>query len=174
MKMQNAKCKMQNYGGLNFVLQNLRYDNFKFFISNFKFKRKGQAALPTIVLLGGLMVEVVIAGALVVFLFNNSTYGTRLSIEAFGVAHSGIQDALLKISLDKNLNILSPGYSLSINSISSANIVVERDPIDLGVGKTRITSVGTTLIRSRKLQAILNINNTTGSMKIESLSEILL
>ena len=134
-------------------------------------KRRGQAALPTIVLLGGLMVEVVIAGALVVFLFNNSTYGTRLSIEALGAAHSGVQDALLKISLNKNFSHI--GYELLVNGTrSTANVAVEKDPLELGVGKTRITSTGITLIRRRKLQAILNINSMTGAMKVESLSEV--
>ena len=67
---------------------------------NFK-KNKGIAALPTILLLGGIIVEISIVGAFISYLFSQSSFGIRSSEEALSLAQSGIQDAMIKIIRNK-------------------------------------------------------------------------
>ena len=43
----------------------------------------GQAALPTILLIGGIITEIAIAGVLIAFILSNSGWGERLSAQAW-------------------------------------------------------------------------------------------
>jgi len=130
---------------------------------------RGQAALPTIVLVGGIMIEIVLAGTLLVFFFNNSVYGTRLSAEALEAARSGIQDALIKLSANKNF---SGTYEFSLGGSVSAEITVDQDPAGYSEEKVRVVSIGQGITRNRKLEAIVNVEKVAGVVQIESVVEV--
>ena len=60
----------------------------------FSKKQSGIASLPAILLLGGIIIEIGIAGSFLLFYLNNSIYGTKLANEALTVAQSGFDDAV--------------------------------------------------------------------------------
>lgn len=142
---------------------------------NFK-KNNGVAALPTMLLIGGIIAEIGIAGAFISYLYSQSSFGIRLSEEALSAAQSGIQDAIIKIIRNKDFS--SAGYNLTINN-KSANIIVCKDSRSASIncdtlnsGKSEITSTGAALTKRKKLRAIVNVNSSTGEVKVESVNEI--
>ena len=141
-------------------------------IHNSLFKTKGAAALPVVLLVGGLIVEIGIAGAFIAYFLSQSGFGVKLSAEALAAAKAGIQDAKMRIVRDKNF-IPSPNpYTLTIGN-NSAQISVCKDTC-AGTGKFQVDSLGMALTKRRKVRAILYIDSTTGEMKLESEKEIAL
>ncbi|HDH31542.1 MAG TPA: hypothetical protein ENH26_02075 [Candidatus Wolfebacteria bacterium] len=141
---------------------------------------KGIIALPTMLLIGGVIVEIGIAGLLVSYFLIQSNLGIRLSAEALAVARSGTQDAIIKIIRDKNFTSGSP-YSLTVGEWS-AQIIVCKDSRTISTacddldpsnkGKHEITSLGIVQKKQRKIQTILNVNSATGEVNVESIEEI--
>ena len=60
--------------------------------------RDGQIALPFVLLVGGIILEIVIAGAFVSYFASGSGYSARLEVRAWAVANSAVNDALVKIA----------------------------------------------------------------------------
>lgn len=139
----------------------------------------GIAALPTMLLLGGIIVEIAIVGAFISYLYTQGSFGARASEEALSFAQSGIQDAIIRIIRDKGFFSLSPGYDIIIAN-KTANIIVCKESksnisSDCSIsnpGKSEITSLGSVLTKKRKLRAIVNVNSSTGEVKVESIGEI--
>ena len=137
----------------------------------------GVAALPTMLLIGGIIVEISIAGAFISYLFSQSIFGVKLSEEALSLAQSGIQDAIIKIIRNKDFSSTS-GYDITIAN-KTAHIVVCKGSKSVNGncniqdnGKSEITSMGSILLKKRKLRATVNINSNTGEVKLESINEI--
>jgi len=136
------------------------------------------ATLPIVLLIGGLVIEIGIAGAFIAYYLSQSGFGVKLSAEALAAAKAGIQDAKMRIVRNKNF-IPSPNpYTLSIGN-NSAQITVCKELKTVSTacdtamaGKFEITSLGTAFTKRRQVQAILYINSTTGEMKLESEEEI--
>ncbi|OGY64205.1 MAG: hypothetical protein A3I89_02285 [Candidatus Harrisonbacteria bacterium RIFCSPLOWO2_02_FULL_41_11] len=128
---------------------------------------KGVIAIPVILMISGLIVEIVIVSAVSVYVMNNSQLGIKLSTEAFFAAQSGIQDSLLKIARNKDFN---SDFSLSVGD-NSAEITVCKD-ICVGLGKYKISSIGKAGTYGRKLEAILSVDSVIGEIMIESLKEV--
>ena len=118
--------------------------------------------------IGGIIVEIALAGAFISYYLSQSGFGVKMSAEALAAADAGVQDALIKIIRDKNFS--SAGYNLTVGN-RSANIVVCKDSCS-GTGKHKITSTGTAMLKRRKIEAIVNVNSTTGEVKIESVQEM--
>lgn len=129
--------------------------------------RKGVSSLPTMILLGGIIIEIAIAIAFLAYYFNTTIFAARLSAEALAAAQAGVDDAILKIILNKNYN---DSYSLSVNR-SAAEVIVCKD-ICAGVGKHEIISEGNSLNRKKKIRAIVEVDSDTGQVKVESIEEI--
>jgi len=156
--------------------------NIKIFITqNSLLKTSGVAALPTILLIGGIIVEIGIAGAFISFLLSQSGFGAKLSAEAFAAAQSGIDDAMMRIVRDKNF-YTGPAapYTLTVGN-RSAQVIICKDfktvssACDtINDGKDEITSLGSALTKRRQLRAIVNVDNNTGEVRVESIQEIAL
>lgn len=135
--------------------------------------RRGIAALPLVLMLGGLITEVTVALLVGNYLATQSEFGLRLNSQAFAAAASGIQDATQRLIKDKTFNgsyalTLADGtadVSVCVNSIA---------PLCVGLGKAEITSLGKSGTRNRNLTAILSVDSTTGEVKIESITEVAL
>jgi hypothetical protein len=139
-----------------------------------KSNRRGIASLPVILLLGGVILEVGIAGAFLLVYLNNSIYGTRLANEALEASHSGINDAILRTIVDKDCGGSSatcPGdpYTLSVGR-ATAQVTICKDTCT-PVGQTKITSLGRIFTKQHTLVAILNVSSTTGWVTVESIEE---
>ncbi len=132
---------------------------------------KGVASLPAIILFGGLMVEIGLAGAFLIYYLNNSLYGTRLSQAALVAAQAGIDDGILKVVLDKDCpNINCPAsYTITTES-GNAEVTICKDSCS-GAGTTQVTSIGQALTRKHKIIAILNVSDTTGLVTKASVTE---
>ena len=138
--------------------------------------------LPVVLLIGGLVVEIGIAGAFIAYFLNQSGFGVKLSAEALAAAKAGIQDAKMRIVRNKNLDYTTSGspYTLIIGN-RSALITICKDAKTVSTAcdtftgmeqKHEITSLGRAFTKRRQVQAILYINSTTGEMKLESEKEI--
>ena len=58
---------------------------------------KGVAALPVILLISGIILEVVAASAFLAFSFSSGSFGTLLAAESFFGSRTGIDDAIYRI-----------------------------------------------------------------------------
>ncbi len=131
----------------------------------------GIAALPTMLLLGGIIVEISIVGAFISYLFSQSSFGIRLSEEALSLAQSGIQDALIKIIRNRSTITSGGTYTLIIENNKKVDIIICKDSKTASSncdtsnnGKDEITSLGSVLTKKRKLRAIVNINSNTADL----------
>jgi hypothetical protein len=118
------------------------------------------------------MVEMGLAGAFLIYYLNNSLYGTRLSQAALVAAEAGIEDGILKVILDKSCPNANCPAEYTINTESgSATVVICKESCS-GAGTTQITSTGSSLTRRHKIVAILSVNDTTGLVTKNSITEI--
>ncbi|PIR86695.1 MAG: hypothetical protein COU11_04260 [Candidatus Harrisonbacteria bacterium CG10_big_fil_rev_8_21_14_0_10_49_15] len=131
-------------------------------------KRRGIASLPAILLLGGVILEIAIAGAFLLFYLNTSVYGTRLGNEALMIAQAGIEDARMRVILNKSFED-TDGYVLQIGD-GAATVTVCLTCIG-ELDKTQVVSVGTVLTRQHRLEAILNVDSDTGLVTVDSIIE---
>ena len=128
----------------------------------------GMIALPTVLLVGGLIGEIVIVAMTTSYILANSELKIRNSADAFFAAKSGIQDGLIRIARDKTF---ASSYNMNIGD-GSAQIVVCKDAPCAANGKDKITSTGTFQGRSRKLEAVATVDSLTGEVRLESLKEV--
>lgn len=131
--------------------------------------RGGIAALPLIILLGGLTAEIALFVTTASYVFVNSEFGVRLSADALLAARAGVQDAVVKIVRDKSF--ISATTTLTLGN-ASVDVSVCKNPPCVASGKHKVLSVGKAQTRRRGLEAILNVDEVTGEVKMESLAEI--
>jgi hypothetical protein len=132
--------------------------------------KKGQAALPATLLICGIITEIAIAGTLIAFVLSSSGWGERLSSQALAAAKAGVEDAFMRITIDKNFSA-SGGYSFSVGS-RTVQVIVNKDPVGYSVGTDQIISLGTALSRQRRLEAIVAVDSVTGQVSLRSTREI--
>ncbi|MEK7147045.1 MAG: four helix bundle protein [Patescibacteria group bacterium] len=141
--------------------------NSKFYILNSR--NRGQAALPTVLIIGGVLFEIAIGLTFIFFLLLNSGLGERLAAEALGVARAGVADAFIRIARDKNFS--SASFNVPIDS-RTATVTVTRDVSNPAFERKTITSIGAAGARQRKLQAVLVVVSNTGKIDLESINEV--
>jgi hypothetical protein len=140
-------------------------------------KNKGAVTLPVVLLIGGLIMEIAIAGAFLAYFLSQSGFGTKLSGEAFAAAQSGIEDAKLRIIRDKNFTASTNPYTLEVGNRSAEitvckNFRTVESACDTAMsGKYEITSLGSAMTKRRQLRAIFFVDDTTGETRMESLAE---
>lgn len=139
--------------------------------------REGVISLVATLLLGGIIIEIGLVGALLAYLLNSGNYGARLSAEALIAAKSGVDDGLLRIiRRDDNL-VGAPTYAYSIttSTVGGATVTLCRQSAscpDLSTQERQIVSVGSALSKKRKMIAVVILDATTSRMSIESLQEL--
>lgn len=126
--------------------------------------RKGVAALVTILSLSTLIFIVSLSTAAVTFWGVKNIDSNQKSLKAYYAAYSGIQDALIKLERNKDF---SGNFNLSINSTNDVSISVS----NTGSSAT-ITSTATYRQINKKLQAITDIDTTTGLITPTSTTEL--
>lgn len=131
-----------------------------------KIQDSGQAALPAVLLICGVITEIAIAGTLVAFVLSSSGLGERLSSQALAAAKAGVQDAFIKITIDKTFSAPDPGYIFSVDG-RSVKVTVNKY-----INTDQVISLGTALSRQRKLEAILLVDQNTGKVDLKSIREI--
>ena len=139
-------------------------------------KEKGVAALPVILLISGIIMELVAASAFLAFSFSSGSFGTVLASEALFGARTGAEDGIYRIIK----NNYPSSYNLTVSSGShtvTIDVTVEKDPLGvctcLGSGCCyRVRSTGRVLFRERKVEAIMSVDQNTREIKKESFKEI--
>lgn len=129
----------------------------------------GIAALPTILILGFIVVDIILAVTATSYVFIESEFGVKLSQDAYQAAQAGVKDAVIKIVRDKNFT--SAAITLTVGDYS-AEVSVCKDLPCVAIGKHKIISLGKAQTRRRQLEAILNVDSATGEVRLESLKEI--
>lgn len=137
-------------------------------------KKRGVSALPIILIVSGIIIEVFVAVVAVSSLFSNSTLSTQLSVEAIEAAESGAQDAIIRII---RLGECSPGgagcypatYSLTVGGRDACINIIDDT---LGDGSIRVISRGAAFTRVRAIQVDLAINEDTQVLETQSFQEI--
>ena len=132
--------------------------------------KKAAVTLPVILLVGGLIAEISIAGAFIAYFLNQSGFGIKLSEEALAAARAGIQDATIRIVRDKNFNPSPNPYTLTIGN-RSAQVTICKDTC-AGTDKFQVDSLGIAFNKRRKIRAVIYVNSLTGEVKLESEREI--
>src|SRR3989344_7243795 len=125
----------------------------EFLIKILKSEEKGIAALPTLLILGGIVVNMAVAIILGVYLLIGSGLGNKLSSEALAAAKAGIQDGILKVARDKNF---SGSYEFNVGSRSVLVEVCKNldPPACVGQERSRISAIGSALTKRRKVEAV--------------------
>ena len=129
----------------------------------------GIAALPTLLMAGGIITAISISLTASIYLYINSTSGANLSLKALSAAKSGAYDGLMKIVRDKSL--VSASYSFSVGNQSAA-VVICRDSAPCGgQDKFKITATGSALTRRKRIEAIVSVDPITNLIKLETMIE---
>lgn len=156
------------------------YTSYKLQTTNYK---TGAAAISTILIIAVIVSEIAIAALVTSYFASQGQLGTRIVYNASFAAQSGIDDALLKITRNKDFNPSPNPYSISIGG-ATAQVTVcidktttnESTPCNntsgVVTGTREITSVGTALNREVKMRALIYLNPTTGLINIQYLKEI--
>ncbi|MCP6719977.1 MAG: hypothetical protein KJI72_01445 [Patescibacteria group bacterium] len=132
---------------------------------------RGQIALPFILLISGIIIEITIAGSFVTYFLGTAGLGERLSLRASAAAHSGIRDAMIKITRDKEFGSTPQNYNLTVGDDNTSVSAMRTVDNALNIYIYTISSTATAGSRQRKLVAILVVNQTTGYVQLQSLSE---
>jgi len=132
--------------------------------------KKGVSALPTILLVSGIIMEVVIAGLVVSQLFSNSLLSEQLATEALEVAKSGAQDAVNRVTSYINCPdaVYCPStYTVTVGSRSAC--------VNIGSISSEIMTIyskGTAFTREKTVEAVLGISTSEAAVTVHSFKEI--
>lgn len=145
---------------------------------------KGIVALPLMLLISGIVLEMTIAATLIVFYLLQGSVGARNAAEALVAAQSGVNDVAIQLS--RNMGF-GGAYTLTIDSQRAAQITVCNKghkttgcaasggcTVGTDPGKVEVTAIGTVKGKNRCVRASYAINEETGEMKLESSGEIAL
>lgn len=146
--------------------------------------RRGMVALPLMLLISGIVLEMTIAATLIVFYMLQGSAGSRNAAEALTTAQSGVNDAAVRLVRNKGL---SGNYTFTIDSAHQAQLSV-CNGMKKGVAtcsitapcgtvsanKVEITSLGTVKGSNKCVRASYAIDGETGEVKLESSEEIAL
>lgn len=137
---------------------------------------QGQMTLPFILLISGIIVEIAIAGAFVTYFLSTSGYGERLAVRAETAARSGVNDAFARVMQNKDFSFSSCAtpytYTIAAGGGDTAQISLCRTT-DVTTNKYTfsITSVGVAASHQKKFIAVLLVDQTTGQVELQSLTE---
>jgi uncharacterized protein (UPF0333 family) len=135
-------------------------------------KKEGQATLAFILLVGGIIMEIAIAGTFVTYFLSGSRVGERLSARALSAAEAGIRDAQIKIARDKDFVLgTTASYNINIGN-DTASIILSKDSLsDQKNYIYTISSTGLAGNRQRKLVSTILVDKITGVISFQSLTE---
>lgn len=146
--------------------------------------KKGIIALPLMLLISGIVLEMTIAATLIVFYLLQGSAGARSASEALATAQSGASDAAVRLARNKGFG---GAYTFTVDAARQAQVLVcngTKHAITtcgiaagcptLNAGKVEITSLGATRGRNRCVRSVYGIDADTGELKLESSGEIAL
>jgi len=144
-------------------------------------KNSGAVAISTILIIGAIVAEIAIASLVTSYLLSQGGLGVRIVYNASFAAQSGIDDALMKITRNKNINSINSYVIVVGNATASVTLCnrltastgscIAPDPVPPD-GTFDVISLGTALNKQVRMRASLYADPTTGVVTIQSLREI--
>ncbi len=131
-------------------------------------RRKGQAALSLVFLIGGIALLVSVTLSLVAINFLNSTFAFQSANKAMAEALGGANDALLQ--LVRNPQFANSGYKVCVDMTSNCTSDYATVVVTNPGGQATILSTATVFASQRKIQVLASINQTTGEVSLSSLT----
>ncbi len=132
--------------------------------------RTGQATLSFVLLIGGIIIEVAIAGSFLVYALSNTRLSEKMLFRARIAAEAGLRDAQLRITRNKEIDSVS--YNLDVGSDRATVNVVRGISADPAFYTYTIISHGVASGRNKKLQAIISVNASTGVATVSALNDL--
>jgi len=127
----------------------------KFQLPVSRFQLSGVAALITVLSLGGLIMTISMGMALISFWANQNIKSIRDSNKAFYAAYSGLQDTLIR--LERNKDFPSGSFNLSFYNTNDVSVSLTNSS-----GQVTVNTTSTVGIVNKKLQAVINVDTTSG------------
>ena len=123
-------------------------------------KNKGVAVLPTILVMGVVIIGLVLTGILVVRFINQSTFGIRLAAETRAAAQAAVDDANLRL-VQGTLTVSrtcpgfasTPNYSFSDIGRATVDVFVCKTECGLNICQYEIKADAKALFIKRRLRA---------------------
>lgn len=138
----------------------------------FERSTSGQAALPFVLLVAGIIVEIVAAGTIIGFVLTSASLGEQLSARALAAANTGVYDAVMKASNNKEFAASTKTYSITVGS-DTVSVEVSRSTDDPNNVYAYIaTSTATARNRERRMKAEFLVNQSTGEISVQSIAEV--
>jgi uncharacterized protein (UPF0333 family) len=138
--------------------------------NNFK-NKNGQIALPFVLLVGGIIIEIVLAGSFMSFFVNTDALGNRLSVRALSAANTGVYDAIMKISRNKSFGATEISYEIVIGD-DTVNVVVSRTEDEIkDIYLYNVESLASARNRQKKVVAVIVVDKNTGKINLQSINE---
>ncbi|MFH1246260.1 MAG: hypothetical protein V1489_00605 [Candidatus Liptonbacteria bacterium] len=125
--------------------------------------RRGQVALSTVILIGGIAIIIGVGLVYLVSSFLNSSFGYQSAERALAAASSGTNDAMLR--LVRNKDFQSSGYSIAVGSYSATVAVSQDNPVP---GEATIVSQSVVSNYKRKVKTVVSVDQVTGEISILS------
>ena len=153
-------------------------------------RQQGIAALATTLLLGGIVVEIALAGVLAVTYLTSANAGARFSAEARAAAESALSEALLRTIRHKNLQGNSPNewnrsISFTVGNATAKAVVCRRlegslHTIDAGCnpagnasgGEYEIIATGALFTKRYELLVDVSVDPVSGKVSVLSVKVI--
>jgi hypothetical protein len=133
--------------------------------------RTGQATLSFIILIGGVILQVAIAGSVVGYFSTSSRFSERLATRAMAAAAAGLRVGQVRISRDRTSGEVSDTYSFAVGS-DTVEVTVSRVADDSnGVYIYTVSSIGSALARQKRLVGTIFVNQENGLLELKSVEE---
>ena len=126
--------------------------------------KEGQAALSFVFLIGVIVLSIGVAVAFLANSFLNSGYGYQSANRAMAVASAGAEDALIRLTRNKDFSSVS-AYSVPVGNDSASVTINQNSP---AAGQAKIVSSATILFQQRKIQVVVSVDGTTGQISLVS------
>ncbi len=134
-----------------------------------KKNQKGQAVLPLVLFIGAIIFEIVLTGTFINSLLSDLGKGQRLGLRAFSLAQSGIKDAFIKVSRNKEYLTIGQFRNYQINTDGE---VVTVEISRLYEHSYFITSTAVAGNRKSRLVAEIYVDPKTGLVSLASFKEV--
>ena len=127
---------------------------------------RAQAALSTVLLIGGIIGLIGMSIAFLASSFLNSSQGYRQAQRAQAVVISGVEDALIQLA--RNKDFASTGYSLTVGSSTVSVSVTQDSP---ATGQATIVASSSVSSYQRTARVVVSRNASTSQTTVVSWTE---
>jgi hypothetical protein len=124
-------------------------------------KNNGQAALATMLVIGGLISLIALTLVVIISSYISSSYGFQYSQRALAVANAGADDALIQLTRNKSFENQT-GYTVNVSNDTATVQVIQNSPQS---GQVTIISIANVLNYKSRVRVIVSINDN-GEIRI--------